>query len=1048
MSLLDDAFELAAVSGVFTPEALAEALKLDATDRDAVWLGLSLQVTEVFLDSEPYYCWFLKPESRRDHLRGFRLAWQLEDALKRAPEPIDVFGRVLRKVLQDTFKPKGPEHLKLSWRELTELQRNAAAAFDAVQFAQVIPALDPEKLRELVSEAKRQIQILQRRQDMAIVIPYRHIGYETQRRRLSSFLRGKDEDDRPMLMTGIGGAGKSALIARILSHWQTRADKPITVILDFDRRQLNGGDPGAILRELFRQLETAITGKLRESDVENMVARELNTLRNSDIFSAVSGGGEGIDFLLGYFESSLVSSMESDWIGPLREARIALVLDSFEAVDRRGGDVVRAILEVERVLRTLFPHLRTVVSGRAKPLDDADIENFFGGRVLSLTGLSPAAGAALLSEHDKRMSNGTLILPDKAQREQVSALLRGHPLALIVFMQYAAEHRGDIDALVRELEHDTEFQAEFAQIFLYERILDRISDPALRSLAHPGLVLRQLSDSIIRYVLAGPCLGRGPDSTAPLTDAEAKDLAQRLADEYWLVEQGEPPFAMRHLPELRRMMVPGLFAGPRARDNDVTRDKKNELARKANEVCVTMAAYLRNGPPEAADVEAQQEWAAYPAEKRELAALYYESFVSPDDVPTLTTETARSLEDFLGSDVETMPLPWRASLAVLQGRVPTDVEFDALPAALRAIGEELIADQKRAFGLGSSGERFDDREKSTPPKERRSKRSDARSVTAIETEISTAFAEMEFEEVASLMPQYIQATSGDIERRRALWEEPFWQGLLVAGADLPYPAEPLADVMDDVLKRSEELPWALQATAWDDGRLDINPSGMRKALLERREPHVVDVLRAQSLRADPVVPPYAEALCAFAQQPSLDRGKWLLTDFKGRSSITLYLLRASGPSRLTDFQLGYEKLRGQGSIHFPASLTAKENKVWHRMRRGLNPDLYPPTIYALRRLEEDESIDLLVEMFRQVVAYWPTELEPYAKRRTWRTLIPALVQTADQCGALRRLLKYTSKFDPQVAEITALYDQITGWFFGPEVHASILELTSIDPNAS
>lgn len=117
------------------------------------------------------------------------------------------------------------------------------------------------------------------------------------------------------------------------------------------------------------------------------------------------------------------------------------------------------------------------------------------------------------------------------------------------------------------------------------------------------------------------------------------------------------------------------------------------------------------------------------------------------------------------------------------------------------------------------------------------------------------------------------------------------------------------------------------------------------------------------------------------------------------------------------------------------------------MRRGLNPDLYPPTINALRRLEEDESIDPMVEMFRQGVAYWPTELEPYAKRRTWRTLIPALVQTADQCGALRRLLVCTSKFDPQVAEITALYDQITEWFFGPEVHASILELTSADPNA-
>ncbi|AAV97337.1 hypothetical protein SPOA0203 (plasmid) [Ruegeria pomeroyi DSS-3] len=1088
-ALIDLAQELSAVCGCYEPDALCDALGVeDRPDlRHDVLGALSRGVTEVLCpvpEASPRYGWMLAPDPRAAALRRFLTRAQLDQALELAPTPWqdDLFGQVLHQLLAgaqvEVARPKGSDN---ETRLLTHLRHNAAI-LDAVQFARAVPALDARALETLESEAKRQIQEVQKWRDLVIVLPRRHFGYDNIRRRLSHFLRGKTKDTRPLLLTGTGGIGKSAVLARLLQDWQTRRDAPITVILDFDRPQLKTGAPFQIAREILNQIAVGVTRTLDPPEAAANVSKQLRMRRamlsSTDLMGEVRDHGAQADFL----ESQLPGWFRGDWTHGLRSQPIALAFDSFEAVDRQGGEVVRLILAVEEQFRRELPGLRCVLSGRAEPLEGEELDDRFGpsSRRITLDGLSVEAGAQLIEEEDRRLSEEDQqrkgidrppVLTDETLRRTVSRLLKGHPLALLIFVKYARTHDGDIADLIADLEEDGAgaFRSEFAHRFLYERILDRIDDPELRSLAHPGLVLRQINTDLIRFVLAVPCLGL-PEGTV-LPEGRAEALRKKLENEYWLVDPGEPPFDLRHRADVRRMMVAGLFAGPREADTAADHKRKARLREDALAVCSAARDYFRLGPPDGSDEGARQRWQAMDPEMRNLHALYYEAFLSPRDVPEFDAQTARALDLSLGEDLETLPAAWRARVNVLLGRVLSKEEAFDLGDDLRELAEKQEFTSAAQHGLSTADEDFTTVSEASESRAGdplgvrahedvyRPDGSDWRSASRLSRDIQRAFAAARFAEVADLAPRYFEAlefrSNKEIAEdhadamQRGYWRHPMWQCLLVAGSGVETSAmAQAASVFLDSADHQRALPGVIAFIAQQTDpmqrhkELDVLQGADFKSYVDayRMSGSILDgwLGRKTALMASGRgVPLSGKPISRSPRALSLAAGRAgraeeefgalfeAAPDLAGRLE-KFWAHGAPGISDITDLyrQFGEE----EDLTRLLASEALPQTDLAFRMFRGLNPDLYPP----LRRIleeQEGEVVLRLAEALAQRARHWPEELRMSALSGYSRNQSATLVEVADQCGELGTLCACLAEFDSRAGTVREMFDSLSAWFF-------------------
>ncbi|MCE8510432.1 hypothetical protein KBY28_18420 [Ruegeria pomeroyi] len=1087
-ALIDLAHELSAVCGCYEPDELCDALGVDGRPdlRNDVLGALSRGVTEVLCPAPgaaPRYGWMLAPDPRNAALRRFLTRAQLDQALDLAPPPWadDLFGQMLHQLLAgarvEVARPKSSDD---ETRLLTHLRHNAAI-LDAVQFARAVPALNGSPLETLESEAKRQIQEVQKWRDLVIVLPRRHFGYDNVRRRLSRFLRGKTKDTRPLLLTGTGGIGKSAVLARLLQDWQTRRDAPITVILDFDRPQLKSGAPFQIAREILNQIAVGVTRTLEPPEAAANVSKQLRARRaalsSTDLMGEVRDHGAQADFL----ESQLPGWFRGDWAHGLRSQPIALAFDSFEAVDRQGGEVVRLILDVEEQFRRELPGLRCVLSGRAEPLEGDELDDRFGpaSRRIALDGLSVEAGAQLIEEEDRRLSEEDMqrkgldrppVLTDESLRHTVSRLLKGHPLALLIFVQYARGHDGDIADLIADLEEDgaEAFRSEFAHRFLYERILDRIDDPELRSLAHPGLVLRQINTDLIRFVLAVPCLGLPEGTVLPLSRAEA--LREKLENEYWLVEPGEPPFDLRHRADVRRMMVAGLFAGPREADTDADRKRKARLRKDALAVCSAARDYFRLGPPDGSEEGARQRWERMDPEMRDLQALYYEAFLSPREVPEFDAVTARALDLSLGEDLDTLPAAWRARVNVLLGRVLSKEEAFDLGDDLRELAEKQEFTSAAQHGLSTADEDFTTVSEASESRAAdplgvrahedvyRPDGSDWRSASRLSRDIQRAFAAARFAEVADLAPRYFEAlqtrSKGEAEEdnasalQRGYWRHPIWQCLLVAGSAMDTVA--MAAAADANMEFVGDHRAILSAIAYTEARPEpkvieglgdlrftssksyIDAYRLAESPLDewliRSRPRSATLWRWGRSEKPAVCSPRALALAAGRVKRAEEEFGALFEaapDLAGRLE-KFWAHGAPGISDITDLyrQFGEE----EDLTRLLASNALPQTDFTCRMFRGVNPDLYPP----LRRIleeQEGEVVLRLAEALAQRARHWPEELRMSALSGYSRNQSATLVEVADQCGELGTLCACLAEFDSRAGTVREMFDSLTAWFF-------------------
>jgi hypothetical protein len=307
-----------------------------------------------------------------------------------------------------------------------------------------------------------------------------------------------DPDSGPVVVTGVGGIGKSALLARFALELQ-----PSTVLLwlDFDRPDLAPDVAVSVLESIAEQMAV---------QVDEFVKPTFDP----------SAWEAGADALAESFAT---------WTDP--SSPPLLVLDGFEIaqhVERYGV--------IWDVLERVFPNLkmiRVVVSGRA-PVANLTL----AGRDstdIPLRGLTDGAVREFLADRDVR---------DPTVVSTVMNSAKGIPLVLRLAIRLINEG-DDIVSLPTTLPH------AMIEGYLYRRILNRVVDQRLRDLARDALIVRQLSAEMIPAVF-GDRIPADLDSTEAYGQL-SRELALVDSFDVTIPESGAGPLRMR--PEVRAPLL-------------------------------------------------------------------------------------------------------------------------------------------------------------------------------------------------------------------------------------------------------------------------------------------------------------------------------------------------------------------------------------------------------------------------------------------------------------------------------------------------------------
>lgn len=1050
-----NAIRMASLSGAFSPDQLVPRGSTSPSERAKIISALAGACEEFVSETE--YAWRLKPSQRRAAFRSYETPEELLDDLRKVPtqSESDPFGQVLRSVLSEianlsnsnTDRNPITESLIHASKEFEEV----ADAFEVAQLISEFRFIPPERSSRIVQTLQDQIRYGQRQIDLDLVRPSILFGRDYPKQKVSAFLRGKTDEKRPLVVTGIGGAGKSAMLASLMHGWLKKRDAPVMVWLDFDRALLRDAQPTVVTNEILRQLATYFQKRSRLSEADlNTLRSELESLRTERLPQPKSGASnQNYDDQIDRIASMLPSTFNEPWAKPLRKQPIALILDSFETVP---PDALEHVLRLESELRASgLSRLRTIVSGRALPQTEDqidDLKNQLGekDRHVHLRGLTAVSGGRLLDHLDHhRFFKGRT---DDLKR--ASELMAGHPLTLQILAKYIKDYPGTANDLLDELESDEGFRAEFAQSFLYTRILDRISNPIQKRLAHPGLVLRRLNADLVRLLLAEPCLGKSLDTQ------EARIALGDLERTHWLVTAADDPYSLRHRPDLRRLMLPGLFAGASKADNKQMRKRKRQLKKSAIEVCRSASDFFRHGPPKSDP--AFRWWNELDETERHIESLYYSALAGLSD-PDFDAETANSLVRYLDEDVDTLPPAWGARIKALRGEYMSDNSLKYLDDELsvEVSGRQIRASYKRGRRSAknvSSSQNKPEREQKVPEAPIRSVRRSLTKIGAELTEHIEALRNIDVSNLTFLITEYLESV-GQSKRARDLkkldkdlardfFGHPLWFAFLGFEAL----GQSTASRIDwNRIKASIEERYDFLNYMADlllrGSEYDIRTAPNWEQVFYRADPTLASRIASSWLLRDADVFRRIDrgidasllslfALDTQAESSSLKFFQKRVFDFAGSRLLRVMSGNGLGDISLGDVEALYRSALsvtffGSDIIELAAELPANGTLL-----RGLSPELYSSIRSVLSDLSPQKvaAISREVGELTMVPRTWPIELRSAPEETAFASrLITPLIETADRYGLLLELCHLISETDKSIEPVIRMHKVITRLYY-------------------
>ena len=307
-------------------------------------------------------------------------------------------------------------------------------------------------------------------------------GREVELRHLADWYAA--EAAGPLVLTGLGGVGKSALLARFVIELP---DETLLLWLDFDRPDLAPDNAVSMLTLLTQQLQLQrpsfpdFQPDLHEwQPAADRFARELA-------------------------------------IGLQPTERPLLVLDGFEVAQYAAS--YNEVWKLLEVLLGAAPRLRVIISGRTEVLRLNLLQR--PAQLLSLRAMNPADVLAWLLEYGIRSTE---------LQQQVLRVTQGIPLLLRLILPLLTQEDGTLVALPDDL------PAQLMQGVLYQRILHRLADHVLLPLVQDALVLRVVTEELLAEVLGD----RLPDGLS------ASEGFRRLSRELSIVseESGATGYAL------------------------------------------------------------------------------------------------------------------------------------------------------------------------------------------------------------------------------------------------------------------------------------------------------------------------------------------------------------------------------------------------------------------------------------------------------------------------------------------------------------------------
>jgi hypothetical protein len=583
--------------------------------------------------------WALRPDVRRDILARLGSVQRIGEVLAANPDRDldDPAQRMFEAYLRGDAPALDAQDIRaltgtlqvLDWLDGVGIVKGLPAREAVRRRADLMTLLEPFSELAGTHFAGRQQELAQLRSYVGVLPPGSLIERAKRIAEAIFDLREKP----PLVVWGVGGVGKSTLVARFILEHATldNAERFPWAYIDFDRPGMLAEDPLTLLVEAVRQLgiqypdASAFTARVRDRWLQMLRDRppqiRLAMTRSIELQDSVNAvrlvPKDVLVHCLVEF-ADLLNNLK------VETSPLLLVLDTFEQVQYRSSIVVSELMGFLALFQRHVPRLRAVIAGRAPVGDVVGIPT----QALELGDFDADAAQAYLSR--KGVSS-----PELARR--IYSIVGGSPMSL----RLAAETYRQTGAVPDDLRsrglfglriQDNQIQAQ-----LFARILNHIHDPDVRKLAHPGMILRRVTPAIIREVLAKPC-----GVALETRDAEQR-LFDEMAREVSLIRMEDG--ALHYRADVRSIVLP------------LIRATQPERARQIAEAAVTF--YEARDGSYGADSDARLLGRA--------EELYHRLFLGqPAEV--LDSRWMAGADRYLGSALEELPLRERAWLASRLGR--------------------------------------------------------------------------------------------------------------------------------------------------------------------------------------------------------------------------------------------------------------------------------------------------------------------------------------------------------------------------------------------
>lgn len=382
----------------------------------------------LMIDPDDEAEWIMEPEERR---RIFRRAGGLQKLQehKFAAGDSNPMQAVINQILT------GPNQLNELDESVLPYWKQAVQWFD-----DVIPGLPtPEEIQENLD--KRRL-----RSSLRVIAGPDFKGRKDDLEKLHGWFQKPVAG--PKMISGIGGAGKSALIAKFVLEMP---DTNIIFWLDFDRADLAPDDAVSVLRAIGEQARLQISGFQPPVLMKDNWQESAIMLRQS-----------------------IVDSLPENNT-PL------MILDGFEVAQHAKR--YQEIWDVLNIIMQALPSLHVIVSGRA-PVSGLELNGYREDEHIHLKGMDEESARQWLQ------SNG---IKDEALIKHIMNVSGAVPLILKLAVALIKKG-GELSDIPSELPQS------MIEGYLYKRILDRIVNPQLKEIAEDVLVLRTLQPTMLGFI--------------------------------------------------------------------------------------------------------------------------------------------------------------------------------------------------------------------------------------------------------------------------------------------------------------------------------------------------------------------------------------------------------------------------------------------------------------------------------------------------------------------------------------------------------------------